>query len=114
MARADLMTALPSPAVGGSMQSQMKAKLASMNLKSFGLKSNVPGLLTARNFRVLRNSFLSPDSAGGDPAATLAQQRAKLKASHAARHISAPALATAVGADGRNTWVVRVPLGSVK
>ncbi|OBZ73423.1 CBL-interacting protein kinase 11 [Grifola frondosa] len=92
MARADLMTALPSPAVGGSMQSQMKAKLASMNLKSFGLKSNVPGLLTAHNFR----------------------QRAKLKASHAAHHISVPALATAVGADGRNTWVVRVPLGSVK
>ncbi|OBZ73039.1 Protein VTS1 [Grifola frondosa] len=86
MARADLMTALPSPAVG-----------------VFGLKSNVPGLLTAHNFRVLRNSFLSPDSAGGDPAATLAQQRAKLKASHAAHHISAPALATAVGADGRNT-----------
>ncbi|KAI9436692.1 hypothetical protein H4582DRAFT_1962700 [Lactarius indigo] len=35
MAKADLMTTLLSPAVGGSMQSQMEAKLASMNLKSF-------------------------------------------------------------------------------
>ncbi|OBZ71532.1 Protein VTS1 [Grifola frondosa] len=97
------------PAVGGSMQSQMEAKLASMNLKSPGLKSNLPGSPTARNFSGLGNSFLSPDSAnnvsaGGDPAATLAQQRAKLKASNAAHRISAPALATTVGADGRNTW----------
>ncbi len=88
------------------MQSQMEAKLASMNLKSPGLKSNLPGSPTTRNFSgsAISNSFLSPESAtnnGNDAAATLAQQRAKLKASNAAHRISAPALT--VGAD-RNTW----------
>ncbi|KAH8987214.1 hypothetical protein EDB86DRAFT_3245840 [Lactarius hatsudake] len=43
MARADPMTALLSPAVGGSMQSQMEAKLASMNLKSLRLQFTMPG-----------------------------------------------------------------------
>ncbi len=42
MARADPMTAFLSPAVGGSMQRQMETKLASMSLKSPGLKSNMP------------------------------------------------------------------------
>lgn len=107
MARADPMTALLSPAVGGSMQSQMEAKLAQMNLKSPGLKSNLPASPTARNFSGNMNNFLSPDSAslaagGNDPAATLAQQRAKLKASNAAHRISAPALGSAIG--DRNTW----------
>ncbi|KAI0345606.1 hypothetical protein BDW22DRAFT_1353134 [Trametopsis cervina] len=107
MARADPMTALLSPAVGGSMQSQMEAKLASMSLKSPGLKSNLPASPTARNFSGGLNNFLSPDSAtiasgNNDPAATLAQQRAKLKASNAAHRISAPALGSAVG--DRNTW----------
>ncbi|KAH9014725.1 hypothetical protein EDB85DRAFT_2295854 [Lactarius pseudohatsudake] len=41
MARADPMTALLSPAVGGSIQSQMEAKLTRMNLKSPGLKSTL-------------------------------------------------------------------------
>lgn len=115
MARADPMTALLSPAAGGSMQSQMEAKLASMNLKSPNLKSGLPASPTARNFstgsRELSglSSYLSPDSAnnlsgaGHDPAATLAQQRAKLKASNAAHRISAPALASQVN-DNRNTW----------
>ncbi|THH02663.1 hypothetical protein EW026_g239 [Hermanssonia centrifuga] len=108
MARADPMTALLSPAVGGSMQSQMEAKLASMNLKSPGLKSGLPGSPTARNFSGGMSNYLSPDSAslasgGSDPAATLAQQRAKLKAaSNAVHRISAPALGSAVG--DRNTW----------
>ncbi|KAI0373802.1 hypothetical protein BV20DRAFT_962391 [Pilatotrama ljubarskyi] len=108
MARSDPMTALLSPAVGGSMQSQMEAKLAQMNLKSPGFKSNLPGSPTTRNFS--GSSFLSPESAnninnsgGNDPASTLAQQRAKLKAaSNAAHRISAPALSSAVG--DRNTW----------
>ncbi|KAH9890351.1 hypothetical protein C8Q73DRAFT_703964 [Cubamyces lactineus] len=107
MARSDPMTALLSPAVGGSMQSQMEAKLAQMNLKSPGFKSNLPASPTTRNFS--GSSFLSPDSAnnvnnsgGNDPATTLAQQRAKLKASNAAHRISAPALSSAVG--DRNTW----------
>lgn len=107
MARSDPMTALLSPAVGGSMQSQMEAKLAQMNLKSPGFKSNLPGSPTTRNFS--GSSFLSPDAAnnvsnagGHDPASTLAQQRAKLKASNAAHRISAPALSSAVG--DRNTW----------
>ncbi|KAI0076748.1 hypothetical protein K474DRAFT_1662620 [Panus rudis PR-1116 ss-1] len=119
MARADPMTALLSPAVGGSMQSQMEAKLASMNLKSPGLKSGMPASPTARNFSGARasmaldgnNNFLSPDAAnnlnsgnGNDPAVTLAQQRAKLKASNAAHRISAPALSSQVGAEGRNSW----------
>ncbi|KAI0793024.1 hypothetical protein BC629DRAFT_1581914 [Irpex lacteus] len=108
MSRADPMTALLSPAVGGSMQSQMEAKLASMNLKSPGLKSTLPASPTARNFSNGMNNFLSPDSAtiaagSNDPAATLAQQRAKLKAANNAAHrISAPALSSAVG--DRNTW----------
>ncbi|EJC98423.1 uncharacterized protein FOMMEDRAFT_171056 [Fomitiporia mediterranea MF3/22] len=118
MARADPMTALLSPNAGGSMQSQMEAKLAQMGLKSPGLKSNMPSSPSARNFsgnltgnrqslavEPSSNSFLSPDSAantGGnnDAAATLAQQRAKLKA-NAAHRISAPALA---GAGGSNVW----------
>ncbi len=107
MARSDPMTALLSPAIGSSMQSQMEAKLASMSLKSPGLKSNLPSSPTARNFSgsaIGGSSFLSPESANnaGDAAATLAQQRAKLKASNAAHRISAPALST-LGAD-RNTW----------
>jgi hypothetical protein len=118
MARADPMTALLSPAVGGSMQSQMEAKLASMNLKSPGLKSNMPSSPSARTFNTSAtsrqslafdssSSFLSPDSANtvgnpSDAAATLAQQRAKLKAaSNAAHRISAPALAA--GGE-RGTW----------
>ncbi|KAI0927491.1 hypothetical protein AcV5_008019 [Taiwanofungus camphoratus] len=111
MSRSDPMTALLSPAVGGSMQSQMEAKLASMNLKSPGLKSAMPASPTARNFSGSRpslnletgmNGFLSPDAAnlasggGSDPAATLAQQRAKLKASNAVHRISAPALGASI------------------
>ncbi|KAH8994164.1 hypothetical protein EDB86DRAFT_2829980 [Lactarius hatsudake] len=111
MARADPMTALLSPAVRGSMQSQMEAKLASMNLKSPGLKSTMPGSPSARTFNTSAtnrpspafdssSSFLSPDTANtvgnpSDAAATLAQQRAKLKAAgNAAHRISAPALAS--------------------
>ncbi|KAJ3869078.1 hypothetical protein EV359DRAFT_30823 [Lentinula novae-zelandiae] len=116
MARSDPMTALLSPAMGGSMQSQMEAKLAT--LKSPGLKSGLPASPTARNFSssagpgnrqslALDNSsnFLSPDSAAlpSDPAATLAQQRAKFKASNAAHRISAPVLAS-VGTENRVTW----------
>ena len=89
------------------MQSQMEAKLAQMSLKSPGLKSNLPASPTARNFSGNMNNFLSPDSAtlasgGNDPAATLAQQRAKFKASNASHRISAPALGSAIG--DRNTW----------
>ncbi|TDL19671.1 hypothetical protein BD410DRAFT_751831 [Rickenella mellea] len=123
MARSDPMTALLSPNAGGSMQSQMEAKLAQMGLKSPALKSSVPPSPSARNFSGGANpnrqslvmdssnssSFLSPDSAnvlaagGNDAAATLAQQRAKLKA-NAAHRISAPALASTVGEGGRNVW----------
>lgn len=117
MARSDPMTALLSPAAGGSMQAQMEAKLAT--LKSPGLNSKLPASPTARNFSspaASRQSmgldspasnFLSPDSAAigqqGEAAATLAQQRAKLKASNASHRISAPVLSTG-GADNRNTW----------
>jgi SAM domain (Sterile alpha motif) len=128
MARADPMTALLSPAVGGSMQSQMEAKLASMSLKSPGLKSTMPSSPSARNFGSSANpnrqslafdtpsSFLSPDTTNGvnnssDAAATLAQQRAKLKASNAAHRISAPALASSAGE--RTTWAAASSLGQV-
>jgi len=91
------------------MQSQMEAKLASMSLKSPGFAASP----TTRNFNLgpsrtsSGDNFLSPDSAtlqcNMDAANTLAQQRAKLKASNAAHRISAPILATS-GADNRNTW----------
>ncbi|KAH9008307.1 hypothetical protein EDB84DRAFT_1269918 [Lactarius hengduanensis] len=72
MTMTDRMTALLSPAVGGSMQSQMEAKLASMNLKSPGLKSTIPGFPSTRTFNTSAtnrhslasnssSSFLSPD-----------------------------------------------------
>lgn len=103
------------------MQSQMEAKLAQLNLKSPGLKSNMPGSPSARNFSApsnpnrqslaldltANNNYLSPDAAMASPsvdaAATLAQQRAKLKASNAAHRISAPVLASS-GNDNRATW----------
>ncbi|KAJ7083003.1 hypothetical protein C8R44DRAFT_652456 [Mycena epipterygia] len=113
MARSDPMTALLSPAVGGSMQSQMEAKLA--GLKSPGLKSGLPASPTARNFNQSTpannrqslietpNNYLSPESAvmGQDAATTLAQQRAKLKAANAAHRISAPIMPST---GDRNTW----------
>ncbi|KAF8843269.1 hypothetical protein BDN67DRAFT_897622 [Paxillus ammoniavirescens] len=116
MARSDPMTALLSPAVGGSMQSQMEAKLAQMTLKSPSMKSPMPS--SPRVFSGSQNrqslaldttssGFLSPDSAAlgsnHDAAATLAQQRAKLKASNAAHRISAPILSTGSG-DTRTSW----------
>jgi len=106
MSKSDPMTALLSPAVGGSMQSQMEAKLASLNLKSPGFAPSP----TARNFSMgsargpSSDSFLSPDTAHlapGEASGTLAQQRAKLRASNAAHRISAP---VAFGGDGRTTW----------
>ncbi|TFK40461.1 hypothetical protein BDQ12DRAFT_626896 [Crucibulum laeve] len=121
MARSDPMTALLSPAMGGSMQSQMEAKLAT--LKSPGLKSGLPASPTARNFSANRQSlaldnssnYLSPESAanpsGQDAAATLAQQRAKLKASNAAHRISAPVLNSA-GVD-RASWAAASQLTQV-
>ncbi|KAG9118531.1 hypothetical protein FRC07_006909, partial [Ceratobasidium sp. 392] len=112
MARADPMTALLSPAVGASMQSQMEAKLASLGLKSPGL----PASPSARSFNrqsMADANFLSPDSAavppspGGagssDAAATLAQQRARLKATNAAHRISAPGTLAADAARA-NVW----------
>jgi len=123
MARSDPMTALLSPAMGGSMQNQMESKLAQLNLKSPGLKSTMPSSPSTRNFSVpsnpnrqsltldavSSNNFLSPDTAtmaspgGLDAATTLAQQRAKLKASNAAHRISAPVLASGAG-ENRATW----------
>ncbi|KAF9265259.1 hypothetical protein L218DRAFT_163370 [Marasmius fiardii PR-910] len=129
MARSDPMTALLSPAMG-SMQSQMEAKLAT--LKSPGLKSNMPASPTARSFgsglgggagsrqsliiESPQSNFLSPDSAANtsgssDPAATLAQQRAKFKASNAAHRISAPVLAGT--GEGRTTGTWGSQLGQV-
>ncbi|KAH9024443.1 hypothetical protein EDB83DRAFT_2658115 [Lactarius deliciosus] len=123
MARVDPMTVLLSPTIGGSMQSQMEAKLAS--IKSPGLKYQIsrtqvyharfPSARTSNTSATNRQSlafnssfsFLSPDTANtvsnpGDAAATLAQQHAKLKAAgSAAHHISAPVL---VSNGERGTW----------
>ncbi|KAG8797655.1 hypothetical protein FRC16_008657 [Serendipita sp. 398] len=110
MARSDPMTALLSPGMGGSMQAQMEAKLLSMGLKSPGLKA--PASPSARNFsgNTPSSNFLTPDAALASPApdaaATLAQQRARLKASNvdaASRRISAPPT-TLSNSDGRNVW----------
>ncbi|KAF8904044.1 hypothetical protein CPB84DRAFT_1773231 [Gymnopilus junonius] len=112
MARSDPMTALLSPAMG-SMQSQMETRLAGM--KSPGFKSNLPSSPTARSFTNNRQSlsldnntnYLSPESAANQndssAAATLAQQRAKLKASNASHRISAPVLSSPA-VDGRASW----------
>jgi len=129
MARADPMTALLSPAVG-SMQNQMEASFS--RLKSPALKSSIPPSPTARAFAQNRQSlvldsnsnFLSPDSAANTPsagppssdaAATLAHQRAKLKANAAAAHphrISAPALPSATQ-DVRASWAAVPTLAQV-
>lgn len=121
MARSDPMTALLSPGMGGSMQAQMEAKLLSMGLKSPGIKA--PASPSARTFNnapanttaaaassTPSNNFLTPDAALASPApdaaATLAQQRARLKASNAdaaSRRISAPGTLSNAG-DGRNVW----------
>ncbi|KAI9430990.1 hypothetical protein H4582DRAFT_2063241 [Lactarius indigo] len=107
MARADSMIALLSSAVGDSMQSQTEAKLASMSLKSPGLKSTMPDSPSARTFNTSTtnchslafdssSSFLSPDTANivgnpSDAAATFAQQRVKFKATGNTTHrISVP------------------------
>ncbi|KAF8578573.1 hypothetical protein K439DRAFT_1648739 [Ramaria rubella] len=107
MARSDPMTALLSPAAGGSMQNQMEAKLATLGIKSPALGSSFPSPASpsARNFGRQSlaidpsTNFLSPDTAatvGNDAAATLAQQRAKLQ-----NRISAPALGNSSAA---NVW----------
>lgn len=102
------------------MQSQMDATLASLKTPGMGL----PGSPTARNFGGAGNrasaildgnvNYLSPDSAAlaappsakGEAAATLAQQRAKFKASNAAHRISAPVLSAT---DTRNAWGNQLP-----
>jgi len=114
MARSDPMTALLSPAAGGSMQSQMEAKLATLGIKSPALSGSfpTPASPSARNFGRQSlapdssSNFLSPDAASGgagnDAAATLAQQRAKLQnKANAAHRISAPALGNSSAA---NVW----------
>lgn len=82
-----------------SMQNQMEAKLASMGLKSPALPASPSARtfgssLTRQSIAGDTSNYLSPDTANvttgsGDAAATLAQQRAKLKA-NAAHRISAP------------------------
>ncbi|KIJ54459.1 hypothetical protein M422DRAFT_41732 [Sphaerobolus stellatus SS14] len=105
MARSDPMTALLSPAAGGSMQAQMEAKLHSLGLKSpaIGGSFPTPASPSTHNFRRQSlapesSTFLSPESAANtgnnEAAATLAQQRAKLQnKANAAHRISAPVLA---------------------
>ncbi|KAH9012271.1 hypothetical protein EDB85DRAFT_2223714 [Lactarius pseudohatsudake] len=100
MVRADPMTVLLSLAVGGSTQSQMEAKLATRTFNTSTTNRQSLAFDTS-------SSFLSPDTANtvgnpSDTAATLAQQRAKLKtAGNAAHRISTPALASS---GERGTW----------
>ncbi|EJU02937.1 hypothetical protein DACRYDRAFT_21330 [Dacryopinax primogenitus] len=109
MSRADPMTAVLSPSMGGSMQNQMEQKLNQLGLKSPGLKA--PSSPAVRNFSAGSanrasfggdiSSFLSPDSAAlSDAAGTLAQKRAQLKATQAAHRISAPGLINS----NNNVW----------
>lgn len=100
-----------------SMQNQMEAKLASMGLKSPGLPASPSartfGSSLTRHSMVPDNStnFLSPESANNlpagnrDAAATLAQQRDKLKA-NAAHRISAPGTLAQFSENmrGGNVW----------
>jgi hypothetical protein len=93
--------------------------MGNMSIKSPGLKSNLPSSPTTRTFTGSRagisdssTNFLSPDSANQDAAATLAQQRAKLKASNAAHRISAPVLVSGSG-DNRSTWGPGSQLGQL-
>ncbi len=96
------------------MQAQMEAKLSSMGLKSPGINSPSTRSFSAtqrQSLAVDGSNYLSPDAANklapsghshsSDAAATLAQQRAKLKA-NAAHRISAPGTLAAV-ADS-NLW----------
>src|ERR1700722_20841845 len=105
--------------IQGSFQNQIEVKMGNMSIKSPGLKSNLPSSPTTRNFTGNRagisdssTNFLSPDSANQDAAATLAQQRAKLKASNAAHRISAPVLVSGSG-DNRSTWGPGSQLGQL-
>src|SRR6185437_15689584 len=101
------------------MQQQMEAKLNQMGLKSPSVNSPVARSYapTQRQSLIIENqssNFLSPDSAlippgpsiGSEAAATLAHQRARLKASNAAHRISAPGTLTAAALEavGRNAW----------
>ena len=115
-----------SPAVGGSVQSQMEAKLVSMNLRSPRLKSHMPSFPSTRTINTSAmnhqslvfdssSSFLSPDSANfvgnpSDPAMTLAHAEIKA-ASKAAHRTSAPALASSAPELG--TWAGVSSLGQV-
>ncbi|KZT59406.1 hypothetical protein CALCODRAFT_481637 [Calocera cornea HHB12733] len=101
MARADPMTALLSPGMSGSMQTQMEAKMSQLGIKSPGLKAPTSpavrnfsgGSANRASFGGDASSYLSPDSAAlGDAAGTLAQKRAQFKATQAAHRISAPGL----------------------
>lgn len=84
---------IKSPSLKSPMPSSPRVFSGSQNRQSLALDSS--------------SGFLSPDSAAlgstHDAAATLAQQRAKLKASNAAHRISAPILATTSG-EIRTTW----------
>ncbi|KIO23887.1 hypothetical protein M407DRAFT_244636 [Tulasnella calospora MUT 4182] len=114
MARSDPMTALLSPAMGSSMQSQMEAKLASMGLKSPGLPQSPmrnsfgPGTPTSASRQSLSvdpSTYLSPDSASkgnNEAAAQLAQQRARLKANN--HRLSAPGPLISEGGRPQSLW----------
>ncbi|KAH9987104.1 hypothetical protein BJV77DRAFT_964940 [Russula vinacea] len=120
MARADPMTALLSPAIGGSMQSQMEAKLASMNLSLRDSSRICPAplrlaILAVPQIRIANPLLLTqlpPPSFLRIPLMPSAtRQRAKLKASNAAHRISAPAFASSTGE--RGPWAGASPLGQV-
>ena len=99
MARADPMATLLSLAVGGSMQSQTEAKLASMNVQSPGLKSKMPSSPSACTFstqntnaQTASSSFLFPDSANfvgnlNDTAATLSPTARQTQSSQQRRSL---------------------------
>ncbi|KAI9450238.1 hypothetical protein BJY52DRAFT_1428160 [Lactarius psammicola] len=108
IAIANPMTTLLSPALGGSVQSQMEAMLSNMSGPPFACTFNTSANPNRQSLAFdLTSSFLSPDTANtvGNPsntATTLAQQCTKLKAiGKAAHRISARALASS---RERGTW----------
>ncbi|CAO1620284.1 unnamed protein product [Sympodiomycopsis kandeliae] len=92
MARSDPMSAFLGQGINNPMAEQMEAKLASLGLKSPSAAKSPASPGNPRGYQRQSEAYLSPNHAsmnfgsGGDAAATLAAQRAKLKANR----VSAP------------------------
>ncbi|KAH9480244.1 Protein VTS1 [Psilocybe cubensis] len=100
MARSDPMTALLSPAMGGSMQSQMEAKLAS--IKSPGLKSGLPASPTARSFNASATSASAANTPGNRQSLALDGSGSNFLSPDSAAALSTPTTASNANAGTGN------------